>query len=101
MIIHKIDAYPEPPLSRKERKKQKHRETIFSRTKEKLGDKFSLGETYLVKNTGETGTLIYIYDDLKEVLWDGMKVKFLELWFADSQLTDLYHPSDLEKCSYV
>lgn len=94
MITHSIVLYKEPraPVG-----KEMHKECIFERTLTRLNENvFYEGGHYKVKGSKEEGVLIFICSKLDEVEWDGLKVKFLELWFPDTQKTELYHPSDLK-----
>ena len=75
-----------------------HREYILFNNLEKAGasGKYNLGDTYTAKGRKGTGQLVAIMEDLREVEWEGLKVKFLEVWFSHEDFIGLYHPSDLK-----
>lgn len=94
MITHSIHAHHSVHIPTKI---EEHRTRIFERTLNKLNTAvFYEGGNFKIKGTSKTGVLIYICQKINEVEWDGLKVKLLELWFPDTQTTDLFHPSDLK-----
>lgn len=93
MIVHSITIHSPKWVPKNERR----RNAIFERSLRKLDpNTYFLGQNFKVKGTPVGGTLIYICKNIDEAEWDGMKLKFLELWISDTQLVELYHPSDLE-----
>ncbi len=76
-----------------------HRLEIFNRTLDNVlkHGAFTIGEEYYVQGIPEKGVLIGIQEDIKFAGWDGLKVKIMELWFSETNVLDVFHPSDLKR----
>lgn len=78
---------------------QEHKDFILHRAINTAteSEKFEPGDCYFVHGCKEKGMILAYVFDPKVVEWEGLKPKFLELYFKDENLTRLYHPSDLRK----
>lgn len=74
-----------------------HRQYILDRNYSNIkGNKsFCLGAEWYAKGHKKKGTIIDIIKDLESVEWEGLKVKFIEMWFDGENNSSLFHPSDL------
>ena len=97
-----IELSPHSPYVKERGKKPKfvsgstdHRQFILDRALTELAEE-SLGDVVFVKGKG-AGTIIYIASDLSLVEWDGLKVKYIEVWFPETEETALFHHSDLKR----
>lgn len=100
MLTHEIVRYSVPPVKKQKFRagSDEHRMFIFSRTLEETrGNKrYRPGRAFKVRGKDEHGILMDIIDDIRFAEWEGLKVKFIELYFCKEQDTALYHPSDLK-----
>jgi hypothetical protein len=55
------------------------------------------GAEWYVPKIKEKGMIIGMVEQVDEAEWDGLKAKFIELYFPSLQTSYLYHPSDLRK----
>ena len=76
-----------------------HRAYILSRhVRSVRNDKrYRNGEEWYVPDIREKGIIIGMLDQVHEVEWDGLKAKFIEVYFSGKETSYLYHPSDLRK----
>lgn len=102
MLTYEIVRYEQPAKGDKPRFVSgsiEHRRYIFQRNLSTVNrdKRFKRGRAFYVRERKEKGTLLDILTDFDSVEWDGLKVKFLELWFPSVGTTFLYHQSDLER----
>jgi hypothetical protein len=102
LLTYEIVRYTKNIPSKKQKfvsGSEEHRQFILQRNVEAArGNKlYQLGKSYYAPGTREKGTIISILTQLEYVEWEGLKVKFLELYFPEAMETRLYHPSDLRK----
>ena len=97
MITHEIVRWKAKP--RLKGGSHEHRLEIFNRTLDNVlkHGAFTMGEEYYVQGIPERGVLIGIQEDIKFAGWDGLKVKIMELWFSETNVLDVFHPSDLKR----
>jgi hypothetical protein len=76
-----------------------HRQYIFQRNLSTVNrdKRFRRGRSFFINERNEKGVIIDIINDFDTVEWDGLKVKFIELWFPTAGTTFLYHQSDLAR----
>jgi hypothetical protein len=76
-----------------------HRRFIFSRTVNLTleNSAFDPGETYYAPGMKEKGSVIGIETEFERVEWEGLKVKFIEVYFSRANVSHLYHPSELSR----
>lgn len=97
MITHEIVRWKAKP--RLKGGSHEHRTEIFNRTLENIlrFDSFIIGGEYHVRGVKEKGVLIGIQENIMFAEWDGLKVKIMEMWFSETNVLDIFHPSDLTK----
>lgn len=99
MLTHEIVRYK--PVKEKKPKfsngSGQHREFIFQRHLQASlkREDINYGEQFYIKKFKEEGVVINIIDEIKQVEWDGLKPKFIELWFNKLGTSHLFHPNDL------
>lgn len=95
MIVHEIARYAHK--AKFKAGSYEHRDQILKRNLIAVQTISALdpGEYVHVKGKGR-GMIIYHEDDLRKVEWDGLKVKFIEVWFEKSNETEFFHPSDIK-----
>jgi len=103
MITQEINHWT-PPAGKKEKSKfvvgtSEHRQWIFYNNLVKAEEtgRYILGNKFTAKGRKGTGQIINIVSNFDEVEWEGLKVKFLELWFSHEDFLGFYHPSDLKE----
>ena len=104
MLTHEIVRYKPPNYHVVKEGKPKlvvgsneHRAYILARNLAEVfnTDKYDPGSTVRAKGKRGTGIVINIEEDMKCVEWDGLKVKFIEVWFETDNSFELFHPSEL------
>jgi hypothetical protein len=100
MLTQTIEKYA-PPLQRVKPKfvqgSEAHKHYILRRAVEAVYNtkEYDCGEEWMYK--GKLGCIIGIAETLKEVEWEGMKAKFIELFFFEDNSVELAHFADLKK----
>jgi hypothetical protein len=75
-----------------------HREFLITKSIEyAIAQNYDYGDEFTAHGHKGVGCLINIEDEIDTVEWDGLKVKFMELWFSEENDFALFHPSDLKK----
>ena len=105
MLVHQIDYWV--PKRKKEKKEEKrkfrvgsdeHRQYIFDRNLETVNnDKtYEQGKIFRARGYKGIGVLIDVAQDVSLAEWEGLKVKFIEVWFDEEENSFMFHQSDLK-----
>lgn len=104
MLVHTIDKYPSPVTKKQDKPKFvhgsiQHKQYILERNYNSVNGvrSFLPGACWYAKGHKEKGIIIDLEKDVQLVEWEGLKVKFIELWFSGENKSFLFHPSDLRR----
>jgi len=102
MIVHSIERWELPKQKKQAKPKfvvgsEEHRQYILDRNYNFVSGNpdYQRGSTWYAKGHSKRGTIIDLLFDLNCVEWEGLKVKFIEMWFDGENISHLFHPSDL------
>jgi hypothetical protein len=103
-LTFNIDKYSNIKSNKKDKPKfvsgsLEHKQFILNRALQAAFNtgKYEPGDEYYATGSDELGMIIGIEPELENIEWEGLKAKFIELYFSNLNESYLYHPSDLRK----
>jgi len=104
MLTQEITRYKPAPLPAASKVRyvvgsRQHKQYILEKTYEEVinNDIYDPGSIIYMKGQPGRGMVMQVHKDLQDVEWDGLKVKFIELWFESNNSCVLAHPSELRR----